>query len=309
MQLTRRELLAGALAMPAPAARPQGIIIDTHIHLFDQKRFPYHPQATYKPPDRLLGDYTKFVREVKLNGSVIVHPEPYQDDHTYLEYAFAHEPWPRFFRGTCLFDPVDPKTPARMEALVKRNPGRIKALRIHENLAYDKPRTKMGQPIRDRDMRAPEMLGAWRKAGDLGMAIQMHFIPCHAPDIRRLAGQFRELPVILDHIGRYGEGTPREYEEVLRLSELPRVYMKLSAVVYSSREKPPHRDLQPLVRRIFKAFGPDRIIWGAIGMNREAFEQQVRIFDTLLDFASEADKAKIRGINAAKLYGFEVGAG
>jgi hypothetical protein len=88
--------------MPVLAARPEGVIIDTHIHLFDQKKFPYHPQATYKPPDRLLEDYTKFVREVKLNGSVIVHPEPYQDDHTYLEYAFAHEPWPQFFRGTCL---------------------------------------------------------------------------------------------------------------------------------------------------------------------------------------------------------------
>jgi len=253
MTLSRRELLAGALAMPVLAARPQGVIIDTHIHLFDQKKFPYHPQATYKPPDRLLEDYTKFVREVKLNGSVIVHPEPYQDDHTYLEYAFEHEPWPQFFRGTCLFDPVDPgtclfdpvdpKTPGRMEALVKRNPGRIKALRIHETQPCAKPRTKPGQPIRDRDMKAPEMAAAWRKAGDLGLAVQMHFIPCHAPDIRKLAGQFRDVPVILDHLGRYGEGTPAEYEEVLRLSELPRVYMKFSAVVYSSKQKPPHRDL------------------------------------------------------------------
>ena len=48
----------------------------------------------------------KLVEPAGLAHSIIVHPEPYQDDHRYLEYCFAHEPRQGYFRGTCLFDPL-----------------------------------------------------------------------------------------------------------------------------------------------------------------------------------------------------------
>jgi predicted TIM-barrel fold metal-dependent hydrolase len=303
--ISRRELLAGLPgALPALAARPQGLLIDTHIHLFDPTRFPYHPKATYRPEPRTLESYTEFVRQARIYHSVIVHPEPYQDDHRSLEYFFAHEPKRGFFKGTCLFDPVAPETPERMAALVKRFPGRIVALRIHENKPLRVPPTKIGVPIRDRDMHAPAMRTTWRKAHELGLAIQMHFIPCHAPAIRKLASEFRDLPVVLDHLARYGEGTPAEYEEVLRLAGLPRVYMKFSAAVYSSKQAPPHADLKPLVRRVVDAFGEDRIVWGGLGMNMADFEKQVLTFETLLGFLPEPARAKIRGLTAGKLYVF-----
>jgi predicted TIM-barrel fold metal-dependent hydrolase len=306
--ISRRELLIGTLgaAPMLKGARPKGVIVDTHIHLFapDQKRFPYHRNATYRPPARPLEDYVKFVREAKIDHTIIVHPEPYQDDHRYLEYCFEHEPSPGFFKGTCLFDPIAPDTPARMEALVKKLPRRIVALRIHENQDPKKPPTTSG-PIRDRDMRSPAMLKTWTAVHSLGLAIQMHFIPYYAPQIRALASQLREMPVILDHLGQYGEGTPAQYEEVLRLAELPRTYMKFSAVHYSSKQEYPYRDVKLLIRRIFNAFGPDRIIWGGLGMDMAEFEKQAALLDMMFDFASEQDRAKIRGLNAVQLYGFK----
>jgi predicted TIM-barrel fold metal-dependent hydrolase len=81
--------------------------------------------------------------------------------------------------------------------------------------------------------------------------------------------------------------------------------MKFSAAVYSSKQPPPHADLKPLVRRIVGAFGEDRIIWGGLGMNMADFEKQVLTFETLLGFMPEPARARIRGLNAAKLYGFE----
>ncbi len=302
---SRREWIAGTLGAASilRAARPRGVLVDTHIHLFDEKRFPYHRNAVYRPPPRTLEDYTRFVRESRIDHSIIVHPEPYQDDHRYLEYCFVHEPSPWFFKGTCLFDPIDPKTPSRMEALVKKHPGRIVALRVHETEDPKKGPSTSG-PIRDRDMRSPDMLRTWRKAHALGIAIQMHFIPYFAQQIRALAAQLPDMPVILDHLGRYGEGTPADYEHVIKLAKLPRTYMKFSAVRYSSKQDYPHRDVKPLARRIFDAFGPDRIIWGVLGMDMEEFSRQVSLFEEFFAFASEADRAKIRGLNAVKLYGF-----
>jgi predicted TIM-barrel fold metal-dependent hydrolase len=80
--------------------------------------------------------------------------------------------------------------------------------------------------------------------------------------------------------------------------------MKYSAVSYSSREKYPYRDAKTLVRRVFDAFGPDRIIWGGLGMNMGDFEKQAALLDQMFDFASETDRAKIRGLNARQLYRF-----
>ncbi|MCI0433885.1 MAG: amidohydrolase family protein [Gemmatimonadetes bacterium] len=281
------------------------MLIDTHIHLFaaDQRRFPYHRNATYKPPAQTVEDYARFAREAKIDHAVVVHPEPYQDDHSYLEYCFEHEPSRGFFKGTCLFDPIAPDTPSRMEALVKKHPGRIVALRIHVNREEGRPATTSG-PIRDRDLRHPAMKQTWRAAHALGLAIQMHFIPLHAPQIGELAAEFRDTPVILDHLARSGQGTPAQYDEVLKLARLPRVVMKFSGVRYSSKQEWPHADAKPLVRRTFDAFGADRIVWGGLGHSLADFEKSATLVDRMFDFAPEADRVKIRGENARKLFHF-----
>lgn len=301
-ELSRRNLLAGAASVVARAAS-ESPVIDTHIHLFaaDQRRFPYHPQATYRPEPAPLEDYLPFAREAGLDGVVIVHPEPYQDDHRYLEYCFANEPSKLFFKGTCLFDPIDPATPARMEELVRRNPGRIVALRIHVNRERGVAPTISG-PIRDRDLKHPQMRATWKKAHELGLAIQMHIIPVHAPEVRALAEEFSGTKVIIDHLARSGFGTPAEYAQVLEMGRLGNVIMKYSAVRYSSREDYPHRDVHALVRLTYDAFGPDRMIWGGLGRTMEEFRRQRALFEEMFAFASERDRAKIRGANARRLF-------
>jgi predicted TIM-barrel fold metal-dependent hydrolase len=302
--ISRRACLLGGPSALLQAARPSGVLIETHIHLFDPERFPYAPNATYKPPAQPLERYLEFVRRARIDHTIIVHPEPYQDDHRYLEYCFQHEPSPGYFKGTCLFDPIAPDTPARMEGLVKKHPNRIVALRIHENHQPGTPPTTSGA-IRDRDMKSPALRETWRKADALGIGIQMHFIPHYAPQIGELAAQFPKTPVILDHLARAGQGTPAEYDQVLKLARMQRVYMKFSGVTYSSKAGYPFRDAQPLVRRTYDAFGPDRMIWGGLGMDMAAFEKNTGMFDEMFAFASEADRAKIRGRNAAQLFKFQ----
>jgi predicted TIM-barrel fold metal-dependent hydrolase len=145
-----------------------------------------------------------------------------------------------------------------------------------------------------------------RKAHDLELGIQMHFIPLHALEIAALAKEFSKTPFILDHLARAGQGTPEQYNNVLAMAKLGNVYMKYSGVNYSSKEKPPYRDAKPLVRRTFDAFGPDHMIWGGLGHNMTEFREAQQTFESMFDFASDQDRAKIRGVTAAKLFGWKV---
>src|SRR5579862_1326136 len=149
--LSRRTFLGAAAAAPLCAAPAKAYLVDsTHLFSDDQQRFPYHRNATYRPPPKTVEAYSQAARAAGIDHTVIIHSEVYQDDHRYLYYAFEHEPVPGFFKGTCLFDPIDPKTPERIGQLVQSLPGRIVAIRIHEFHKAGTPPTTTG-PMRDRD--------------------------------------------------------------------------------------------------------------------------------------------------------------
>jgi len=300
-RVSRREALTAlggaALAIGAEAAtRPAGYLVENSLHMFaeDQARFPGHPNGPYKPRPNSLEKYIAFVREAKLDHTVLVHPEPYQDDHSYLEYCFTREPTPGYFKGTCLFDPIDPKTPARIQELVNRNPNRIVGMRIHEIRKRGDPYTQSGT-IRDRDLGAPEMKNTWLKIQDLGMLVQIQLLPYFAKPVGELASEFPDTPVLIDHLGWPSRGTPEEYGDVLRLAKTPSVYMKISGLI---------GDIKPVIRRLYNAFGPDRLVWGSYGADGAAFQKILSQVDEVFDYAPETERAKIRGSNAMKLFKF-----
>jgi predicted TIM-barrel fold metal-dependent hydrolase len=89
------------------------------------------------------------------------------------------------------------------------------------------------------------------------------------------------------------EDTPRRMRA---LAELPRVILKYSNWgAYKG-------DLGRLTRRLYDTFGPERIIWGTLGNTPPEYRKQVARFEELLAFASEADRARIRGGNAQRLF-------
>ena len=156
-------------------------VIDTHLHCFagkDDPRFPYHPEGPYQPaepatPEHLL----RCMAEAGVDHAVVVHPEPYQDDHRYLEHCL--EVGGGKLKGTCLFFADRPGSLDRMAELVKRHEGRIVAARIH---AY--------APDRLPPFGKPELRAFWKRAGDLGLAVQLHFEPRYAPGFEPLIKEF-----------------------------------------------------------------------------------------------------------------------
>lgn len=299
MFATRREFLqAAGLALVATALaradKKHTPIVDTHVHCFagtDDKRFPYHEKAPYKPdtaatPEQLL----KLMDGAGVDYAVIVHPEPYQDDHRYLEHVLSVGK--KRLKGTCLFfaDRLDPKA---MTALVKKVP--IVAVRIH---AYASERLP--------PFGKPELKALWKLAADLGIAVQLHFEPRYAPGFERLVQEFADTRVIIDHMGRPFQGTPKEHTVVVGWAKYRNAVMKLSEI--PAQKEVPDREIGPIVKGLVEAWGADRLIYGG-GHSPEATAESYRAARErtakFLDKMPAADVAKVLGGNAVRLFGFE----
>lgn len=268
-----------------------------------------------------LEQYVSFAKKVGIIHAVHVSAEPYQDDHRYLEYTLDHAPR-GFLKGTILLDTTLPDTPDRMTAYAKKYPGKIVALRIHCNRAKNAPPSVDG-PIRDRDLFHPGVEKVWKRAGELGIAIQAHIQYWFADDLAKIAAKFPDTRVLIDHFGHagvapsvrtangwapadaeYGYRNLKDFDGVLRLAKLPQTILKVSALQYSSREKHPHRDMRPLAKAAFDAFGPDRMMVGSLGSNEQAFQEKQEVFNLNFDFLSATDRAKLRVGTAKRVFGF-----
>ena len=102
----------------------------------------------------------------------------------------------------------------------------------------------------------------------------------------------------------HGAANQRRHEGVLGLAKHSNVYMKYSGVRYSSRVDSPYQDAKPVVRRMYDAFGAERMVWGGLGYTMDAFEANAELLDEMFDFAPESARAAIRGLTAKKLFGF-----
>ena len=302
--MTRRDFLVGAASLPlaattvaAAAGRQEAtLVVDTHLHCFagpDDARFPYHRDAPYHPPaaappERLL----TLMEAAGVDRAIVVHPEPYQDDHRYLEHCL--DVGEGKLKGTCLFFADRPGAVDQLRDLVRRRPGQIVALRIH---AY--------VPDRLPPFGKPELRAFWKAAADLDLAVQLHFEPRYAPPFERLIREFPETTVLIDHLGRPFQGTPEEHALVIGWSKYPNTVMKLSSLPV--RENYPHRDPSQVVGQLLEAYGAERLLYGG-GFNATATAESYRAardrVAAHLPGLPPEDLAKVLGGNAARLFGF-----
>ncbi len=290
---TRREFIQ-TLSMAALAPYGANPIVDTHLHCFagtQDKRFPYHSRGPYQPappstPEMLLA----LMDGAGVKHAVVVHPEPYQDDHRYLDYCL--DLGKGRLKGTCLVFADQPESMKQLPALAKR--GGVSAVRVH---AY--------APDRLPPFGKPELRALWKQASDLGLMVQIHLEPRYAANFTPLIKEFASTKVIIDHLGRPFQGTPEEHATVVSWAKLPNVIMKLAAIPAPSEY--PHRDISATIKQLSDAYGADRMIYGggfgptATVESYRAAREKVRGY---LSHLKEAEQANVLGLNAIKLFRF-----
>jgi predicted TIM-barrel fold metal-dependent hydrolase len=299
--VSRREFFALAAAgsvLPAVAAEPKRVpIVDTHTHCFAGKadaRFPYHPRGTYQPEQPTTPEFLlKLMDGAGVDFAVVVHPEPYQDDHRYLEHCLAVGKGR--LKGTLLVFCDRPGSMEKLPELAKRLP--VVTARIH---AY--------QPDRLPPFGKPELRQLWKLASDHGLAIQLHFVPEHAAGFEPLIREFKQTRVIVDHLGRPFGAKAADYDRVVRWADFPNVVMKLSSLpTTDTKDAKDAAQLPAVIRRLADSFGPERLIYGG-GFDEkataESYQRERARLGELLNFLSAEARARVLGGNAAKLLGF-----
>jgi predicted TIM-barrel fold metal-dependent hydrolase len=86
--------------------------------------------------------------------------------------------------------------------------------------------------------------------------------------VSRVADEFSRTILVIDHLGLLPFNFPiadpeSEVPLLLGLARFPNVVVKMSGMISWSNEPYPFRDLWPLVRSVFDAFGPERVMWGS----------------------------------------------
>ncbi len=297
--ISRRVFVAGsatALAAPLGAAQsePRVPIVDTHLHCFagpNDKRFPYHERATYRPDDVASPEHLlRVMQGGGIDYAIVVHPEPYQDDHRYLEHCL--QVGKGRLKGTALVFADRMGSTAQLPNLVKRVG--IVAVRIH---AYAPDRLP---PFGRRELR-----DLWTQATDLGIAVQLHFEPRYAGGFEPYIKEFAKTKVIIDHLGRPLQGSTEEYRTVLGFARYPNTIMKLSSI--PAARQYPHRDIGPIIKQLVNAWSADRLIYGggySSTTTAESYRASWQRVRSLLDGLPRADIDKVLGGNAVRLFRF-----
>jgi L-fuconolactonase len=271
------------------------MVVEWNAHIFspDLERYPFHPEAAYRPdltgaPRDPLGAYLARMATEGIDRAVLVHPEPYGDDHRLILECLEREP--DRLRATCLFYPKDPEAPRKLAALVAKQP-RIVAVRFH---AHRGKETYL-DTFADVGVRA-----LWEKALELGLIVELHIGPNYAASAAEALRAYPESTVLIDHLAEPHMGDAVEYAHVLELASFDRVIMKLSGLGHFAQDAPLYLSARPFTRQVIQAFGPDRMVWG--GGSPE-------IVDAHMEHYSETDRMKVKGMNLACLFGLGASSG
>lgn len=292
--LDRRDLLTsmGAAALAAGAATTAQAattpVIEWNQHMFSSNvaRFPFSPRGTYKPDvsrlsaDPLL-DYQAHLKEFGIDRALFVHPEPYGDDHALVLDCLSRT-GPGQFKATSMFFPKDDDAPAKLEALVKKEP-RICSTRFHLH---------RGNTHYFASFAEPGVRALWKKAVDLNLVVELDLGPNYARDAGAAIAAFPGCKVLIDHMCNPKSGMIWEYGDVLDLAKYPNVYMKMSGLDYMADDKPDYESLVPFTRRVIKEFGPARMVWSG---------GSPHIADVHMKGYAAGDIAKVKGGNLQRL--------
>ena len=303
--ISRRAFLA-ALAV-APLAAPRSQVVDTHMHVWtnDVERFPFaHPyDPNFKPPavagtvEMLLDEMDSFA----IGHAVLVQVIYYGWDNRYVAHCVKR--YPRRFCAQGLIDPTDPQVASKLEYWMLEHG--LTGMRFS-------PIYYQG---RDEWITSDAHHRLWKKAEQLKAIFNFFIAANQLAKLETMLADYPGVKVVIDHLARVdltGSDPAREVAQLTRLARYSNVWVKVSELsIVSPSKKYPFADTYSWVKRVYDAFGPDRLLWGTgfpgatrAQAGRPSLEEELALVRREIPFLSDRDREKILGRNAARLWKF-----
>jgi predicted TIM-barrel fold metal-dependent hydrolase len=125
--------------------------------------------------------------------------------------------------------------------------------------------------------------------------------PVLLPMIEYLAPRYPRLKLTVDHLGYIGPSVSpdvllNQVEGLHSWARFPNVAVKLTGLPDYARDAYPFRSLHGAVRRLYDAFGPERLFWGTdITRLKCSWRECVTMFTEEMPWLSAADQRLILG--------------
>ena len=262
-----------------------GNFVDAHVHIWTDD-FQEYPLAQGFSPQEMaprVFSYDDILRYARPNGVkrvVLVQMSYYGFDNSYMLEAIRR--LPEVFRGIAVVDWNSGDLEAKMQVLAQQG---VRGFRIF-------PQNVPAETCLD-----GKGLGRMFRCGakeNLAMCLLIN--PDALRAVRRRCENFPDTPVVIDHLARIGMAGPiteNDMQALCALAHYPRVKVKVSAFNALGKKRPPHLDLAPLIKRVYEAFGPRRLMWGSDcpwQVQSETYADSLSLLRDRLDFLSAADK-------------------
>jgi predicted TIM-barrel fold metal-dependent hydrolase len=234
-----------------------------------------------KPPSFTVEELQTQMRPVGVNRAVLIQMSFYGFDNRYLLDSIRK--YPGQFRGVAVIDQNAHDAGSQIQAL---KPLGIRGFRIY-------PKNE-----RIEDWLGTEALhGMFAAGAALRMAMCCLIDTDALPALDRKCRDFPETPVVIDHLCRIGAGGSVDEKDVQALCDMARhknVNVKVSAFYALGKKQAPYRDLAPVIKRVYDAFGPERLMWASDSpfqvVDGHTYRASIDLVKTGLDFLSAGDK-------------------
>jgi predicted TIM-barrel fold metal-dependent hydrolase len=271
--------LAGAEPSEQLAFSP--LTIDSHVHVFARDaRFPFaagaHVPADDAPPELLL----ELMQANNIARTVIIQVIHYRWDNSYLLDVLRR--YAKQFQGVCR---VDPENPAAPDHLSQHTQDGFRGVRLSPAGTAD------GDWIR-----GPLMKPLWRRCSELKVPMTILAPVERMPDLVPLIEANPELTVVIDHMADCPLDRPDQLQTLLALARYPCVFVKITDLWVLSKLAYPYLDAQEQVRRLYDAFGPQRLMWATnwpVSLKQLPYAKVVELYRGHMSFFSAEDRKEI----------------
>ncbi|QDT51099.1 4-sulfomuconolactone hydrolase [Symmachiella dynata] len=271
--------------------------IDAHSHIWtpDTAHYPLAAgfrRANMQPPSFTVEELQAQMKPAGVNRVVLIQMSFYGYDNDYMLDTI--ERFPDQFVGVAVIDQNAQDPEIRMGRLQKQG---VTGFRIYPK---DQPVERW---LDNEGLRKMFAFGAKR---NLNMCC---LIDTDAlPSLDKTCREFPDTPVVIDHLCRIGtDGKIRE-AEVRALCDMAvhkNVTVKVSAFYALGKKTPPYKDLGPMIRQVYDAYGPERLMWATdcpFQVVDHTYLQSIELIEKQLDFLTADDREWILRKTAERVF-------